>query len=192
MSKKVEICEKAMNLFCERGYDNTPMSHIAKAIGASKAILYHYFSNKEELLFSIIDYQMEKHLIPILDQASEIEDPEQRLRHFMREYTRLLANDSRSRIVLHEAHRLNPDHIEIIKARHLRLYQLIHGAITEMESQGRIKAPQKAFSTFAVIGMCSWTFYWFDYQRKETADQLADTFNDLFFNGLLNSGGNAK
>ncbi|BBO86582.1 TetR/AcrR family transcriptional regulator [Desulfosarcina ovata] len=189
MSKKVVICEKALDLFCERGYDNTPMSHIAKAIGASKAILYHYFSNKEELLFSIIEYQMEKYLTPILDDAAQIEDPEQRLRYFIKGYTRLLANDSRSRIMVHEAHRLDPEHSKIIQARHNRLYQLIYDTIAEMEAQGKVRAPQKAFTTFAAIGMCSWTFYWFDYQRKELADQLADTFADLFFNGILNSCG---
>lgn len=192
MSKKLEICEKAMELFCERGYDNTPMSHIAKALGASKAILYHYFSNKEELLFSIIDYQMEKKLSPILDHAAAIADPEDRLDYFIRSYTRLMANDSMSRIVMHEAHRLDPEHSKIIKARHQRVYQLIHDAIAQMESQGKIKAPHKAFSTFAAIGMCSWIFYWFDYQRKETADQLASTFADLFFNGLLNAHGGAS
>ncbi len=189
MSKKLEICEKAMALFCERGYDNTPMSHIARALGASKAILYHYFSNKEELLYFIIDYQMEKHLSPMLDEAAAIAEPEERLRYFIKNYTRLLANDSQSRIVLHEAHRLNPEHLKSIKARHLRVYQLIHDAIAQMESQGKIKAPHKSFSTFAAIGMCSWTFYWFDYDRKDTADQLADTFADLFFNGLLNAHG---
>lgn len=191
MSKKLEICEKAMELFCERGYDNTPMSHIAKALDASKAILYHYFSNKEELLFSIIDYQMEKYLSPILDHAAAIADPEERLHYFIKSYTRLLASDSQSRIVLHEAHRLDPDHLKIIKARHLRVYQLIHDAIAQMESQGKINAPHKAFSTFAAIGMCSWTFYWFDYKRTETVDQLADTFADLFFNGILNAHGGA-
>lgn len=191
MSKKLEICEKAMELFCERGYDNTPMSHIAKALDASKAILYHYFSNKEELLFSIIDYQMEKYLSPILDHAASIADPEERLHYFIKHYTRLLASDSQARIVLHEAHRLDPDHLKIIKVRHLRVYQLIHDAIAQMESQGKINAPHKAFSTFAAIGMCSWTFYWFDYKRTETVDQLADTFADLFFNGILNAHGGA-
>jgi len=193
MSKKLEICETAMALFYKRGYDNTPMSHIAKALGASKAILYHYFSNKEELLFSIIEYQMEKYLSPLLDHASAIADPEERLRYFIKNYTRLLASNSQSRIVLHEAHRLNPEHSTIIKARHLRVYQLIHDAIAQMESQGKIKAPHKAFSAFAAIGMCSWTFYWFDYERRETLDQLSETFAELFFNGILNArGGNIE
>ena len=187
MSKKLEICEKAMELFCERGYDNTPMSHIAKALGASKAILYHYFANKEELLFFIIDYQMEEKLSPILDHAAAIADPEERLRYFIKNYTLLLVGDRQSRIVLHEAHRLDPQHSKIIKARHLRVYQLIHDAIAQMESQGKIKAPNKAFTTFAAIGMCSWIFYWFDYERKEMGDQLSETFADLFFNGILNA-----
>lgn len=187
MSKKREICEKAMELFCERGYDNTPMSHIAKAVGASKAILCHYFSNKEELLFFIIDRSMEEKLSPILDHVAAVADPEEKLRYFIKKYTLLLSSDRQSRIVLHEAHRLDPQHSKIIKARHLRVYQLIHDAIAQMESQGKLKAPHKAFATFAAIGMCSWIFYWFDYERKEMGDQLSETFVDLFFNSILNA-----
>ena len=104
MTKMEEICEKAMELFCERGYDNTPMSHIAKALDASKAILYHYFANKEALLFAIIDHRMEKYLTPLLDKAAQILDPDQRLRYFLKRYTQLLAGDRYARIVLHEAH----------------------------------------------------------------------------------------
>ena len=188
MSKKLEICDKAIELFCERGYDNTPMSHIAKALDVSKAILYHYFSNKEELLFSIIDYQMEKYLSPLIDQAAAIADPEQRLRYFLKNYTRLIASDSNSRVVLHETHRLNPEHFKIIRGRHQRVYGLIHDAIAELEARGRIKTPEKAFCAFAAIGMCSWTFYWFDHNRGESVDHLADTYIDLFFNGIFNAG----
>jgi AcrR family transcriptional regulator len=189
MTKKEEIIEKAMALFCERGYDNTPMSHIAKAIDASKAILYHYFPNKEELLFSIIHHQMEKHLTPILEEASAIKAPDERLRFFLKNYTRLLAGDSNARIVLHEAHRLSPEHLKIIRTRHQIVYRIIYDAIAEMELLGKIAAPEKAFYTFAAIGMCTWTFYWFDQDRKETIDRLADTFTDLFFNGILNAKG---
>lgn len=188
MSKKLEICEKAIALFCERGYDNTPMSHIAKALNVSKAILYHYFANKEELLFSIIDHQMEKDLSPLIDRAAAIADPEQRLRYFLKAYTKLIAGDSNSRVVLHEAHRLSPEHFKIIRGRHQRVYRLIHDAIAELEAQGRLKAPEKAFYAFAAIGMCSWTFYWFDPNRGESADHLADTYIDLFFNGIFNAG----
>lgn len=188
MSKKLEICDEAIKLFCERGYDNTPMSHIAKALDVSKAVLYHYFSNKEELLFSIIDYQMEKYLSPLIDHAAVIADPEQRLRCFLKSYTKLIASDSNSRVVLHETHRLSPEHFKIIQGRHQRVYRLIHDAIAELEAQGRIKAPDKAFYAFAAIGMCSWTFYWFDHNRGESADRLADTYINLFFNGIFNSG----
>jgi AcrR family transcriptional regulator len=192
LTKKVQICEKALALFGERGYDNTPMSHIAKAVDASKAILYHYFSNKEELLFSIIDHQMETYLTPIIENAATIADPELRLRTFLKNYTRLLAGDSKSRIVLHEAHRLNDEHLNAIKARHREVYQLIYNAIAEMEAQGKIGTPQKAFYTFAAIGMCTWTYYWFDYQHRESVDQLAETYADLFFNGILKVHGGAE
>lgn len=187
MPRKEEICEKAMELFYERGYDNTPMSQIAKALDASKAILYHYFPNKEELLFAIIERRMEQFLMPILDAAARIPEPDRRLCFFLQRYTKLLAGDRHARVVLHEAHRLNPEHSNRIRNHHEKVYRIIYDAIAEMEDQGMITAPEKAFCTFAAIGMCTWTFYWFDRQRQETSDQLAQTFTDIFFNGIRNT-----
>ncbi len=44
------IAEKAGELFSEKGIDNTSMDEIAKNAGYSKATLYVYFKNKEEIV----------------------------------------------------------------------------------------------------------------------------------------------
>ena len=66
MTKKEEISKKAWELFLKRGYAKTPISDIAKTIGSSKGGLYRYFSNKEDLLFYIIESLMEKELVQSL------------------------------------------------------------------------------------------------------------------------------
>lgn len=44
------IAMKAIRLFSEKGIDNTSMDDIAKAAGYSKATLYVYFKNKDEIV----------------------------------------------------------------------------------------------------------------------------------------------
>lgn len=51
--KKNTILKTALGLFAHNGYSSTTMDAIALACGFSKAVLYQYFRNKEELFASI-------------------------------------------------------------------------------------------------------------------------------------------
>jgi AcrR family transcriptional regulator len=184
-NKMEEIYDTALKLFVADGYDQTPLSRIAKALGVSKAGLYHYFSSKEDLLFFIHDWHLKNNLIPMLDAAERIPDPEERIAFFINSYTKkLMAADAATRVLVHENRRLKPAHQEKIKSVWRRVLNLIRDAFSEMEAMGKIRRTNKTFAAFAALGMCSWTFYWFDYDRKQSAQELADTYVQILLKGL--------
>jgi AcrR family transcriptional regulator len=49
-----QILETAKNLFVSQGYHGLSMREIADALGVSKAALYYYFKDKEELFLAIL------------------------------------------------------------------------------------------------------------------------------------------
>ncbi len=49
-----DILKAAEKLFLSRGYDDVSMNDIAQEVELSKATLYLYFDNKEELFFAIV------------------------------------------------------------------------------------------------------------------------------------------
>ena len=186
MNKKVEIYEKALELFIAEGYDHTPLSRIAKALNLTKAGLYHYFHSKEELLFFIHEHNLKKDFLPIIDDAENIADPEERIAHFLGNYTeKVLTKNAAAKVLIHEINKLEPEHRNKIRETWRRAFDLIYQAIAELEASGKVKGVNKTFAAFAAIGMCSWTFYWFDYDRMEAGRDLADTYVNIFFNGLL-------
>jgi AcrR family transcriptional regulator len=185
MLSKEEICDVAVRLFVEDGYDNTPMSSIARATGLSKAGLYHHFPSKEDLLFYIIDHLMEQDLSPIMDQAEAMEDPQQRLEFFVRSYTQLLISKGTARVVIHEARRLSAHNYRKIELSWQRVFRLVRGCVEQLQAQGRAKDLNQSFTTFALLGMCTWTFYWFDYARPQGTDELSDTYLEILLKGIL-------
>ena len=188
MDKIDQIYEKALELFIANGYDQTPLSQIARELNLTKAGLYHYFQSKEELLFYLHKRNMEINFIPVLDAAEKIADPEKRIAYFLKHYTEeSLTKSAAAKVLIHEVNRLKPKHQKIIKQIWRRAFDLIHDAISELESANRVKGINKTFATFAAIGMCSWTFFWFDYNRRETGEALSDTYINIFLNGLLKS-----
>jgi AcrR family transcriptional regulator len=51
---KERIVHAAVRLFCEKGFDATPVREICDAAGVTKPVLYYYFKNKEDLFQSIL------------------------------------------------------------------------------------------------------------------------------------------
>lgn len=186
MDKREQIYEKALELFIANGYDQTPLSQIAHELNLTKAGLYHYFQSKEELLFFLHQHNMEINFIPVLDAAEKIVDPEKRIAYFLKHYTESsLTKSAAAKVLIHEINRLQPEHQQIIKKTWRRAFNLLRNAISELESAGKIKGINKTFAAFAAIGMCSWTFFWFDYKRLQSGKELSDTYIDIFLNGLL-------
>lgn len=52
--RKEELLQTALELFAERGYENTPVQAITDAIGIAKGTFYHYFDSKEALLNELV------------------------------------------------------------------------------------------------------------------------------------------
>jgi len=181
-----EVVEVALRLFLERGYDNTPMSLLAKRLGLTKAGIYHHFASKEDLLFLVHKTAMARGLKPVFEAAAREPDPERRLRVFLHEHARMLALDPTAMLLIREARRLSPKHLQEIKETWRRGFDVVRDAIAELQQQRRCRADvEPTFAAFAGIGMASWIAYWFDPSRPESAEAVAKTMTDIFIAGLL-------
>jgi AcrR family transcriptional regulator len=180
------IIEAALQLFLERGYDNTPLSAVAERMGLTKAGLYHHFATKEDLLFMAHRRTMERQLLPLLAEAEAEPDPERRLRTFIFEHARTLALDPTTGLLIREARRLAPKHLAEIKKSWRRGFKLLRDAVAELQALGRCRTDVKAtHAAFAAIGMTNWISFWFDPKRPGRADEVAGAMQVLFMDGLL-------
>ena len=98
----------------------------------------------------------------------------------------MLALDPAAMLLIREARRLSPKHLQDIKKTWRRGFDVVRDAITELQQQGRCRADvEPTFAAFAGIGMASWIAYWFDPARPESAEVVAKTMTDIFITGLL-------
>ena len=183
--RKFEIYQKALDLFLKKGYDATPMSMIAKVLGMSKANLYYYFSSKEDLLYQIHLDDLKRRLIPIIEEAERLPDPEDRIVLFLRKFTLMCTSSPASRVLVHEVRSLNEVHYYEITSIWRRAYEVVCGAIKELQDTGRARKLRESFLTFLGTGMVFWIVYWFDYSRQVNAEELAETLVQVYLNGLL-------
>ena len=78
-NKKKEIIKAAQRVLATKGISDSSISEIAQIAGVTDSIIYHYFKNKEDLLFwaladrmKAIRDELELHLEGILDPVSKL------------------------------------------------------------------------------------------------------------------------
>jgi len=72
-----QILETAKNLFIQKGYSGLSMREISDALGVSKAALYYYFKDKEQLFLAILTLyldDMDTALVRIISQPLPCKD----------------------------------------------------------------------------------------------------------------------
>ena len=79
--KKQAALEATLELIAENGFHGTPMSQIAKKANISVGVIYHYFTNKNDLineLYIDIQIRLSKSIVKCYPQGLPIKE------HFMR------------------------------------------------------------------------------------------------------------
>src|SRR5690606_31572051 len=95
-TKAQAIMDSAAAIFAKEGYPAAKMQDVAKACGATKSMLYHYFPTKDDLLFAMLQEHLQR-LINAMTEA--LESPvgtRDRLQMMVEAYTQK-SNQSRRR-----------------------------------------------------------------------------------------------
>src|SRR5262249_10956846 len=134
-SRRVEICRTAAQIFRDRGYDATSVSDIARALGMTKAGLYHYFDSKEALLFEIMIYGLERVRDDVVIPARAIRDPEERLRQIIVRHARIATRGRGAIAQLGDEIRALPPGARRQIEEKMRIYvDLVRGTLIELKA----------------------------------------------------------
>jgi AcrR family transcriptional regulator len=187
-SRRVDICRTAAQIFRDRGFAATSVSDVARALGMTKAGLYHYFDSKEALLLEIMTYGLERVRDEVLLPARAIRDPEERLRQIVLRHGRI-ATDGRG-AVAHlgdEIRSLPPSARRQIEERMRLYFDLIRDTLRELKAQGRLRDVDPTVAAFSMLGMILWLPRWFRQDGRMSQEQVAGEVAKLAVNGVVRS-----
>src|ERR1700740_1100153 len=104
-----EVYRTAAAIILQKGYDATSVSDIARALGITKAGLYHYIHGKTQLLFDIMQYGLDELEREVAKPAVKIADVEARLRFMIGTHARIVTRGHGAvTILVDEARALTP------------------------------------------------------------------------------------
>jgi AcrR family transcriptional regulator len=184
--KKEEILQSAMELFLEKGYSATTTNDICAAAKINKPTLYYYFKSKRHLFFESHSKHIQEVLKPYLARVAAIEDPWERLTFIIREFTEIVCHHPELRVLTHESMSIKDAYFERIRKEWKKHYLLLHDTISQLQTTGTIPPHLKpSWVALLILGMITWITFWFDYDRKDRMDDIAETALQLILSGLM-------
>jgi AcrR family transcriptional regulator len=183
-----EICRIAARVFYEKGYDGASMQDIAEAVRLTKAGLYHHVGSKDRLLFEIMNYGMDILDETVLEKVKNIADPREKLRQTIIGHIDLIvrARDMEITVILHENRSLRGALRKRINARKKAYIHYLEGLISQVQQQPGAKPPvSPRIAAFALLGIINWLYQWYRPEGPIKQNELAQTYADFFFRGLL-------
>lgn len=102
------IIDKAQELFATWGYEDTSFGDIAAGVGIGRTTLYDYFTDKDDLLASLVEETLPPTIRNLISQIPSDITPVERLRHLVVVTLEFLATEPTLGRLLHrEVHKLS-------------------------------------------------------------------------------------
>ena len=139
-ARNEEVFRTAAELMVQRGYAGTSMGDLARAVGMTKAGLYHHISSKQDMLFQIMQFAMGSLEREVIEPAKGIADPEERLREMIRLHVRgLFEHGLEFTLLFPERRHLEPAQRQIIWEMVDNYRGLIREALRELAGEGKLQ-----------------------------------------------------
>lgn len=182
-AKRRGILRRAAELFARHGFTGTSITMIADACGMSKALLYHYYSSKEEVLFDLLDAHL-RHLVDVLERAAATPGEQARLHAIAASLLDAYRGaDAEHQVQIASLKLLPPDKQAVLKAAERRLVAIVSNAIARAVPQIADKRTLLMPLTMSFFGMLNWHYLWFREGKGLTRDQYARMATTLILSG---------
>ena len=186
--RREAVYKTATKILCNLGYEKASIRNIAEAMNMTKAGLYYYFESKEELLYQILDSYMEDLLAGIRDINERISDPLPFIRECIRFQVNLYCRDKyRSKLIIHDENCLSGQYFRALKEKQREYLSFWRERLQKYCEQEGLETTRLSLDVHFLVGMCNWTYQWYNDRGAVNPDALADRVFNIFFYGFTNN-----
>lgn len=189
--RRREIAKAAAGVFNKLGFRGTSLGAIAEALGMSRASLYYYIGNKQELFDEVVREAAEANVAAAEAVRATKASTEEKLRTLIIE---LMKSYGTHYPLLYIYLRENLSHVEgsrtdwsrQVRKLNQRYEQIFVGIVQEGIDAGALRPVGSAkVIAYGIIGMMGWTNRWFEPQKSaESAEEIGVTFAEMILHGL--------
>ena len=182
--RRAEILRAALRAFRDKGYYATTLDDIAEHVGVRKTALYHYFPDKESILYECHRESLAEVRRLMAIAGKRAESAADHLALVIREHVRVMIETLEGSPLAFEVTALSPERqAEVIQARdkyERGLRKIIDGGV----KGGEFRPVDSKIAVFAILGAINWIARWYSPDGAVQAPELGKQFADYLVGGL--------
>lgn len=164
------------------------MRDLSRVSGMSLAGLYYYFDSKEKLLYLIQRHLFLSVMDLVRERLTEEDDPEQRIRIFIRSHLEyFLAKPEAMKVLSHEDDVLKEQFGAEITGLKRQYYRCCADLLDALKTARGLQCNSRV-AALCLFGMMNWIHTWYNPRIDGGAEVVAQGIGDVFLRGIYSTG----
>lgn len=175
--KRERIIEAAVDLFYERGYEQTTLDAVAERLGVTKPFIYSHFGSKADLLAEICGRGIKASLDAINEILALKLSPAEQLKVLGKRFTcAVLLSQKHIAVFSREEKNLSHSDFKRISSMRREFDRKLTALLDRGVSQGEFCIGDSRLAALGIGGMVSWSYVWY---RPNGRLRLADVAEQM-------------
>jgi AcrR family transcriptional regulator len=185
--KRQAVIAEAAKAFGRHGAKNVSLDEIAATLNVTKPALYHYFKNKQELIYECHELVMRIGDQVLQDALSSESTGYVRITTFIKNYLALLTDQFGAPAILHDLSAMTSSDQKKIVLRRRKFNQQLREILEDGIRDGSIAPCDPKLAVFWFMGAVSSIPQWYRTDGPLHGQQIADAFIGFLSNGIAAS-----
>lgn len=189
LNSKQRIINAAIKLISEKGYHGATTDLIAKEAGVSQGLIFHYFTNKEGLFFSLLEEKSKMFKKEFKKSAGDEKDALKKIEIAVLTYARLIQKEEKFyEILIKQSRGSGLDFDKINKYGLMESAKLIGELIRTGIEQGVLRELDFEVATSCLFGMIEQNaLRWMMLKKNFSLEEAIKEAMDIFRRGVIKS-----
>ena len=159
--RRTEILHSALRAFRARGYHATTLEDIAAQLGIRSAALYHYFPDKDAILYACHREGLAEVERILRDAKARYASARDQLRYAIHEHVRVMTDTLEGSALAFEVSALSPRRRAEVIAERDQYERALREIVQDGVRRGEFRAVDPRLAIFAVLGAINWIVRWY-------------------------------
>ncbi|MGK9166341.1 TetR/AcrR family transcriptional regulator [Inquilinus limosus] len=186
--KRQAILHRTAELFARHGFTGASITKIAEACGMSKALLYHYYRDKDAVLFDILDHHLSMLVAVVEEAAATPASARDRLHAIVAVLLDAYRDaDAEHQVQITSLKLLPPDQQEQLKELERKLVRIFADALAAAVPPLAADRTPLMPLTMSLFGMLNWHYLWFREGKGLSRADYARLATELVLSGAADA-----
>lgn len=183
-AKREAVLSTAARLFNAKGYHATSLDEVATALQVTKPTIYHYFSNKDEILFECTRRGLDTIATAAREAAERGGSGIERLQALLTAYALCMMEDYGICVARTQDNQLSPESRAQFRALKREIDGLMRQVIAAGVEDGTLTTPDIRIATFTLAMAMNGIGAWFHPDGPQSAQETAALTVAALIDGL--------